>query len=68
MKNEQNISDVERIIDDHSHFPEGYRQWVVLLGAEALRRNGAKEDAWNLIHRAGEYWAESWKRWANDNN
>lgn len=60
----ENTSRVYQLLDEYTHLPEAYRQWTFVLAAEALRRQGAEEDAWELIPKAGEYWAESWERWA----
>ena len=51
------------ILDRTHDLPEAYLEWIALLAAESLRRNGHEASAVNLVHRAGDYWAESWRRW-----
>lgn len=51
------------IVDQANALPTGYAEWIALLAAESLRRNGHCDVATNLVVRAGEYWAESWRRW-----
>jgi thymidylate synthase len=45
--------------------PYGYRQWIAVLAAEALRRRGAVTEAYQMIEHAGDYWASGWLQWAD---
>lgn len=51
------------VADGYSDMPPAYLEWVWLLTAEALRRRGHTA-AYDIIDRAGPFWAESWRRWA----
>jgi thymidylate synthase len=51
------------ILDRTHGLPEAYKEWIALLAAESLRRSGHEASAVSLVHRAGHYWAESWRRW-----
>jgi thymidylate synthase len=46
-----------------SDFPKGYGEWAYLLGADALRRKGYREEAKEIILKSGRYWSESWLNW-----
>lgn len=54
---------IYRIVEEKSQFSEGYAQWLVLLGSDALRRRGFPEEAKKLIWESGNYWATSWLKW-----
>lgn len=53
-----------RLAEDSSEMPPAYQEWVWLLTAEALRRRGHTL-GFDVIHRAGPYWAESWLQWVD---
>lgn len=55
---------IDRVLEEHANLPKPYRQWTALLAAEALRREGYLDEAWEIIRDAGGYWGESWQRWA----
>jgi thymidylate synthase len=45
-------------------FPVAYQEWVAVLRAEALRRQGHEAAAFEMIGTAGAYWETSWTQWA----
>lgn len=65
---EMTTKNIPTLLDEYAHFPEPQQEWVALLVAEALRRNGRTEESRTYIDRAGNYWSQSWKLWANSND
>jgi thymidylate synthase len=59
----QSIELLVQVYEQTIHLPEGYRQWLAVLAAEALRRRKAVKDAYRMIQRAGDYWSTSWLLW-----
>lgn len=60
------IEDKHQLISllENSHdIPTGYREWLYLLVAEALRRRKYFEEAEQIIKGAGLFWATSWHQW-----
>lgn len=55
--------EVQAVMRKATGLPAGYLEWISLLASESLRRSGYDLEATKLIARAGEYWAESWRRW-----
>lgn len=51
------------IINEADNLPTGYTEWIALLTAESLRRQGHADTAVELIDRAGAFWATSWRAW-----
>lgn len=56
-------SDALSVLDRSKDFPAGYRQWIVLLAVDALRRRGFRDIAREMVWESGEYWATSWLSW-----
>ncbi|MCI4365068.1 MAG: thymidylate synthase [Thermoplasmata archaeon] len=52
--------------DRHSDLPGGYREWLFLLAADGLRRQGHEKQARELVLEAGKYWSTSWLAWADN--
>ena len=50
-------------IERASRLPLAYREWISLLGAEALRIRGHLAEANEAISGAGTSWASSWHLW-----
>lgn len=53
------------ILDRFAEMPPAYQEWVALLTAEALRRQGYAAEAETVIPKAGSFWEASWRQWAD---
>lgn len=60
----QSDNELTSILQTSSGIPGGYREWLALLTAEALRRRGYASDAREIIQEAGSFWSASWNQWA----
>lgn len=49
--------------ESSGHLPAGYREWVAVLTAEALRRRGFSGKAIEVAERCGKFWGTSLKLW-----
>lgn len=54
---------ITQLVAGRDTFPPAYREWIALLGADALRRRGFAREARGLVWDAGRYWATSWLSW-----
>jgi len=57
-------ADLASAVKQADDLPSAYREWIALLGAEAMRKHGFLSKARELADLAGPYWGTSWFQWA----
>ena len=61
----KNTDDLHHLYKSAMDLPDGYRQWLSVLTAEALRKRGASQLGREIISEAGQFWSTSWLQWAD---
>jgi thymidylate synthase len=64
LTRDESVEGICSLYRNAQHFPSGYREWVALLAAEALRRREFLEESHHMAKNAGAFWQATWKRWA----
>jgi thymidylate synthase len=60
------VSDFLEVFNRFTDAPTAYVEWLAVLTAEALRRQGHLTEAEKIVDQAGEFWATSWRRWLKE--
>ncbi len=60
----RSTEDVVSVIRESKDLPSAYHEWIVLLGAESMRRRNHLDEANKWIEDSGPFLSASWRQWA----